>query len=399
MGRGFHIARAAFVAATLGAFATPALAVCPTSNQFKFLFNSQPATTLSYGSSYTYAATNGLGQSQSLTLSLSQNGLSNTAVNSIQLPAIGTLINDDNASRFLVIGGIFAARTPAITGGADVVVTTMTFAAPVRDVTFAIADIDFTNNQFRDWLIGIGRNGAATYTPTIVTPWGQANNGGTLTNASSSLTLGPTSTPYAVGAAEAVGTGNSNNNSNTGNITLSFPQPITSIEFRYGNYPLQSGETATGQQAIGFSGVSYCPMPSLTVTKTSAPYVTASTDPLRFNVPGADVIYTLTVTNANTSPVDMSTMVLTDALPAGVSFYNGDIDDAGPLTTNYAFDAGTSGLSFSASGLTYSNNGGTSYAYTPAAGYDAAVTALRFAPVGSMPADSSFTLRFRAQIK
>ena len=375
-------------------------AACPAANQYSFLFNSQAAATLSYATTYSYTATNPSAQTQNFTVGFITNGLSSSIAGGAQMPAISTLINNDNASRFLVIGGIFAGRTADVSVNNRVVVTTFTFPTPVRDVTITISDVDFTTNQFRDWFMAVGRNGASTYIPTLVTPFGQVNNTGPFTNASSSLTLGPVATPLAVTAAQGVGTGASPNTNTTGDITLSFAQPVTSVEVRYGNYPLQTGETATGQQAIGIKGVSFCPMPSVTLTKTNAPWsdpVNGTTNPKM--IPGADLIYTLTVANANTSPVDLSTTVLTDPLPSQVTFYNGDIDDAGPLTTNYDFNAGTTGLTFGAANLTYSNNAGATYVYTPAAGYDPAVTALRFAPVGSMAANSSFTLKFRARIK
>ena len=375
-------------------------AACPAANQYSFLFNSQAAATLSYATTYSYTATNPSAQTQNFTVGFITNGLSSSIAGGAQMPAISTLINNDNASRFLVIGGIFAGRTADVSVNNRVVVTTFTFPTPVRDVTITISDVDFTTNQFRDWFMAVGRNGASTYIPTLVTPFGQVNNTGPFTNASSSLTLGPVATPLAVTAAQGVGTGASPNTNTTGDITLSFAQPVTSVEVRYGNYPLQTGETATGQQAIGIKGVSFCPMPSVTLTKTNAPWsdpVNGTTNPKM--IPGADLIYTLTVANANTSPVDLSTTVLTDPLPSQVTFYNGDIDDSGPLTTNYDFNAGTTGLTFGAANLTYSNNAGATYVYTPAAGYDPAVTALRFAPVGSMAANSSFTLKFRARIK
>lgn len=378
----------------------PAYAACPANNQFNFLFNSQAAATLNYANSYTYTATNALAQNQNFTVSFFTNNLSSSIIASTQMPAIGTLINDDNASRFLVIGGIFANRTADVSTNTTVVVTTFTFPVPVRDVTITASDIDFTNNQFRDWFMAVGRNGASSYVPAIITPFGQANNSGPFTNASSSLTLGPVATPLAVTASQALGNGASGNNVNTGNLTLSFAQPVTSVELRYGNYPLQAGETATGQQGIGIKGVSFCPMPQLTVTKSVAPW----SDPVNGTtnakmIPGSDVVYTITVANADTSPVDLASAVLTDPLPPQVTFYNGDIDDAGPLTTNFEFSAGSSGLTFAPANLTYSNNGGATYAYGPSVGYDAAVNALRFAPTGTMAANSSFTLKFRAQIK
>lgn len=385
---------------TVVLFAGSATAACPAANQYNFLFNNQAAATLSYTGSYTYTATSTALGNQNFTVSFLSNGQSSNVAGGVTMPAINTLINDDNASRFLVVGGIFSGRTTDVSTNTRVVVTTFTFPTAVRDVTVTASDIDFTANQFRDWFMAIGRNGANSYVPGIVTPYGQANNTGPYTNTSSSLTLGPASTPGTVTASQAVGTGTSPNTDTTGNVTISFPQPVTSIELRYGNYPFTTGENTTGQQAIGFKGVSWCPMPSLSFAKTSTPYSdpqNGTTNPKL--IPGGDLLYTLTVTNSNSSPIDMSTAVLTDPLPAGVTFYNGDIDDSGPLTTNFSFDAGTSGLTFAAANLTYSNNGGTSYAYSPSAGYDASVNALRFSPQGTMAANSSFSIQFRARIK
>ena len=135
------------------------------------------------------------------------------------------------------------------------------------------------------------------------------------------------------------------------------------------------------------------------MAKTAAPFVTAAGDPARFNAPGSDILYTLTVSNIGGSTVDASTIVLNDVLPGKVSFYNGDIDGAGPLTSNFEFVAGSSGLTLATGNLSYSNNGGSSYGYSPISGYDTAVNAVRLAPQGTMAANSSFTVRFRAQIK
>ena len=381
--------------------AAPAHADCPAANQYSYLFNAQATTSLSYASSYVYTASSPALGSQNFTVSFLANGQTTNVAGGVALPAISTLINNDNASRFLVVGGIFSGRTADVSGGTRVVVTTFTFPTAVRDVTVTASDIDFTANQFRDWFMAVGRNGTSTYVPGIVTPYGQANVTGPFTGATSSLTLGPTNTPVTVTASQAVGTGASPNTDTTGDVTITFPQPVTAIELRYGNYPLTTGETATGQQAIGFRGVSWCALPNLTMTKASVPWSdpqNGTTNPKL--VPGGDVIYTLTVTNSNASnlaTVDLP--AITDILPAGITFYNGDIDDAGPLTGNFEFIPGTSGLTLATGNITYSNNGGATYAYAPATGYDTNVQALRFAPTGaSFAANSSFQIRFRARI-
>jgi uncharacterized repeat protein (TIGR01451 family) len=395
-------ARKALFAIGVGLFmAGPAHAVCPATNQFNYTFATETAATLNYANTYSYTATNGLGQSQAIGVSFISNGLSSSIAGGQQMPAITTLINDGGTTnRNLVIGGIFTGRTADVSVNTRVAVVVFTFATPIRDFSVQVNDVDFTINQFRDWLMVTGTNGTLSYVPSLTTPFGQSNaTGGTRTNASSSQALGATTTPVTITSSQSVGTGTSGNNSTTGTITASFMEPVTRIEVRYGNYPLQTGETATGQQAIGIQAISFCPMPQLTFAKSSAPFITAATDPLRFNIPGSDVIYSLTLTNSNSSPIDLNQVIIADPLPAQISFLNGDIDDAGPLTTNFEFVPGASGLTFAAGNLTYSNNGGTSYGYTPAAGYDPLVTAIRLNPQGSMAANSSFTLRFRARIK
>ena len=381
------------------AASTPAWAVCPAANQYNFSFSSQPATTLAYGSSFTYTATTPGGASQTFSVGFTQSGLTSTTVGGEVRPNLSTTHHGGTGLISLVVGGVLPSRTPDIAGATNVMVTTFTFPVPVRDVTFTMYDVDFGANQFRDWVM-IRGFGSATYTGSHATPFGTNNGAGPYASASSSLNLGPVTTPYVITAQQAVGVSVADNTTNIGNMTVSFVQPVTSVEIRYGNYPLTTGETATGQQAFGIGGVSFCPMPQLSLTKTATPYsdpVNGTTNPKM--IPGADVIYTLTIANADTSPVDLSTAVLTDPIPSNLTFYNGDIDDAGPLTTNYDFNAGSSGLTFAPANLTYSNTGGSSYAYAPSTGYDAAVNALRFAPAGSMAANSSFTIRFRARIK
>jgi hypothetical protein len=48
--------------------------------------------------------------------------------------------------------------------------------------------------------------------------------------------------------------------------------------------------------------------------------------------------------------------------------------------------------------VTFSNNGGATYAYTPGTSYDAAVDAIRMSGTGTIPPSGSVTVRFRARI-
>jgi uncharacterized repeat protein (TIGR01451 family) len=378
----------------------PAHAVCSTANQYRFNFTTPAAASLNYASTYNYAATSTALGSQSFNVSFVRNNLTTAAAGGENMPALTALISDGVSARSLVIGGIFGARSNAAFT-TNYVETVFTFTSPIRDFSVQVNDVDFTTNQFRDWVQFVGTNGAASYTPSLTTPFGTNNIvGGPKTNASSSMVLGASTTPVAVTVSQAAGTGASGNNATTGTITASFAQPVTVIRLRWGNYPLQAGETATGQQAIGIQSVSWCPMPSITLIKSSAPW----SDPINGTnnpklIPGGDLIYTLTVANTNSSPIDANALFLTDPLPAAFTFYNGDIDDSGPLTTNFNFVPGSSGLTLAASNLSYSNNAGSSYAYNPVAGYDAAANALRLAPQGSMAANSSFSVSFRGRIK
>jgi len=380
-----------FVALLAGA--TAARADCDAANRYVFSFANQGAATLSYGTTYSYTARNGNGATQTVTMALTQNGLSSTVAGGVTLPAIGTLVTGSSLAQTLTIGGIFSGRTTSLTGTTRIVTLTYSFAEPVRDVAFTLYDVDFASNQFRDWVQVTGSAG----TPEMASPPGNGN-GATAprTAIGSTVVFGTASTPVSVTATQAAGTTAAGNNSDEGTINVSFAAPVTSVTLRYGNYPYVTGENTTGQQAIGISGVSYCPLPRISVTKTSTPYLTTGIN--RFAIPGADVIYTFSVANTGGSPVDASTVVLTDVLPANVTFYGGDIDDGGPATGPFEFNAGTSGLTLPASGIAYSNNGGTSYAYQATTSYDANVRAIRLTPSGSFAANSSFTVRFRARV-
>jgi uncharacterized repeat protein (TIGR01451 family) len=391
------VAAAAIAAAMI---ASAAQADCPAANRYSFAFTTLSAQTLSYAGTYNVTATNGAGQSQVVTLSFVTNGLSSSLVSGTQMPEISTFINDGGTTtRNLVIGGVFTGRTIDVNAAARVVVTRFTLGIPVRDFTVQVNDVDFTADQFRDWIQINGTAGANTYTPIITTPHGTTNaNGGPRSAAASSQVLGPTSTPLVLSAQQTGGTGPSTNNSNTGTFSARFDQPVTELQVRYGNYPLSAGETVTGQQAIGIQTISFCPMPQVTVIKTSTPLSSSLADPKRFSAPGSDIIYAVTVSNSNSSPIDLDALIMTDILPPQLTFRAADFDDGGPLSTSFEFLSGTSGLTMSASDLTFSNTSGASFGYTPVPGYDSAVNAVRFSPKGKMAAGSSMTVRFRARI-
>lgn len=376
-----------FLAYLAMANAAPALAAtsCDSSNLYAFDFSNQATTQLAYGSTYTFTATNGASATKTFTVNIAQNGLSSTQVSNIQMPRIdNSLLATPANGRVLTIGGTFSARTASITGNTRVVTTTFTFASPIRELSMLVHDLDYTANQFRDWLWITGSDGTSTFSDPALT-----------LAISPTYRIGPGGTP-SLAANEAMGTGSSANNAANGNLTITFNQPVTSVTLRYGNYPLSTGENSTGQQAMGISTVNFCPLPNVTVTKSSAPLDTAGTT--RFAIPGADVAYSLTVTNSGGSTVDLNSVVLKDVLPANVTFYNGDFSSGSPGMGPFELTAGSSSITLPAAGRAYSNNGGSTYAYTPTSGYDPSVNAIKLTPSGTMAANSSFTIRFRARV-
>ncbi|TIX51256.1 hypothetical protein [Alteraurantiacibacter aquimixticola] len=386
--------RRLFQLAALGCtvLAMPAHAACSASNLYTFSYSSQSYQTLSYSGSYNYTASNSLGQTMPFTASFFANGLANRNVNGQALPAITNLITGANGARTLSLGGIFTSRTSNIESNTRVTRVTYTFAQPIRDFFIEVHDVDYTNNQFRDWMHITGSNGANTYAASMVTPHGTGNNGILPQTASgSSIRVGsPSGFPN---PDQAFGTsGSDNNNVNTGTISATFAEPVTSVTLTYGNYPLFGGEYSTGQQAVGIERLSFCPMPQVSITKTSEPVSGALG---AFDLPDNDVIYTITVSNTGGSPVDSNSLVLLDLLPEDIAFRNSPFDG----TTSLPFKlTGSAGMSLAPSGISYSQTGNGSFGYAPAAGYDNQVDAIRLVPSGQLPANGSIAIRFRAKI-
>ncbi|MEL6858616.1 MAG: hypothetical protein AAFO74_09535 [Pseudomonadota bacterium] len=144
----------------------------------------------------------------------------------------------------------------------------------------------------------------------------------------------------------------------------------------------------------------------LDVTKSTS---VSPLSPSPFAIPGSDILYTLTIESTGTAPVDEDTLFLVDTLPAEVSFYNGDIDGAGPVAGKVQFDPLSSGVSFSeATDLRFSDAALkpanlSECSYTPSSGYDPSVRHVCFAPKGQLlggaiQPNAEFSLTFRARI-
>jgi uncharacterized repeat protein (TIGR01451 family) len=174
------------------------------------------------------------------------------------------------------------------------------------------------------------------------------------------------------------------------------------------------GTLYTADQSVAISVVAIATgtTPLLTHQKT----VQVLSDPINGtvnpkNIPGAENVYTVSVSNTGLGGVDTNTLVIVDAIPTNSELYTGNFLAGAP----YAFiDAALpSGLSCPFTALInlsdcvdFSNDSGTTWTYVPNGGYDSAVTNLRFRLVGSMSADAvagspypGFSLQFKVRVK
>lgn len=147
----------------------------------------------------------------------------------------------------------------------------------------------------------------------------------------------------------------------------------------------------------------------MTVSKNSVPYsdpVNGTTSPKY--IPGALVTYQIAIANPSSLAVTQDSIVLVDALPPGAHLFTGDLGSPGSGPLSFVDGASLSGLTYNFSGLSsaiddvdFSNNGGTSWGYTPspdANGIDAGVTHVRIRLKGSMAPSSTFQIWIRCKI-
>jgi parallel beta-helix repeat protein len=177
---------------------------------------------------------------------------------------------------------------------------------------------------------------------------------------------------------------------------------------------LTSTATLGGQTSEFGGNVTVTSGPTLTYLKS----VAVLSDPLNDttnpkSIPGAMQVFTLRITNQGTGSVDNDTVAIVDAVPTNTALFVQDLGGAGSGPVAFTNGAPASALTYTFSGLgngtddlEFSNNGGTSWAYTPVAnanGCDPAVTHIRVRPKGTMAAASGagnpfFEVRFRVRV-
>jgi uncharacterized repeat protein (TIGR01451 family) len=148
------------------------------------------------------------------------------------------------------------------------------------------------------------------------------------------------------------------------------------------------------------------------VTKTSS----VDSDPINDDVnpkaiPGAEIVYSIIVTNSGSGSPDNKSIVIVDVLPANMTFFAGPFFGSSPVA--FLHDPSVTGLTYIFSGLAsttdsldFSDDGGTSFAYVPAPdidGLDPNVTHIRVIPDGIFAAsdgttDPSFEVQFKMDI-
>ena len=145
--------------------------------------------------------------------------------------------------------------------------------------------------------------------------------------------------------------------------------------------------------------ITIAPGPDLLVTKLA----TTVLDPINLTVlpkaiPGAEILYTVTITNQGPGPVDNDSVIVTDAVDAGLCMKVTDLGGGGSGPVAFQDGTPSSNLSYTfvslastTDDLEFSNDGGASFTYTPTAnalGCDPAVTDIRILPKGTFPADT-----------
>lgn len=154
--------------------------------------------------------------------------------------------------------------------------------------------------------------------------------------------------------------------------------------------------------------------PSLVFLKT----VAATSDPSNGttnpkNIPGAEVLYSLRVTNTGPTAVDNNSTFITDPIPANTELFVGDLGAANSGPIAFVQGTPTSALTWTYTSLTntaddvaFSDIDCITFTYVPVpvSSYDPVVKCIRLNPKGTMATTSGggnpyFELRFRVRIK
>ncbi|HEX8535070.1 MAG TPA: DNRLRE domain-containing protein [Allosphingosinicella sp.] len=156
------------------------------------------------------------------------------------------------------------------------------------------------------------------------------------------------------------------------------------------------------------------PAPSFSTAATTA--VSWDTYNLSVNpklIPGAIALRSLKITSSSAGYADSNSFVVVQAVPTQTSLYVKDLGSTGSGPLTFAQGTPTSGLTYTYTSLSsttddvsFSNDNGATYNYTPvpdASGYDGAVTHIKVSPKGTFAAAGSsgspnFTISYRFKV-
>ena len=202
-----------------------------------------------------------------------------------------------------------------------------------------------------------------------------------------------------------------------GNSSCTFTIKVTaSVAGTYTNTIKVGALTSTngGTNGSPASDMLVVVSPSLVFLKT----VSATSDPSNGttnpkNIPGAEVLYSLRVTNTGTTAADNNSTVITDPIPANTELFVGNLGGAilGPIdfvqgTPTSALTWTYASLASATDDVAFSNIDCVTFTYVPVPvlNYDPAVKCIQLNPKGTLATASGgsnpfFELRFRVRIK
>lgn len=305
---------------------------------------------------------------------------------------------------------VTAAQIPGVRSGAEcAIVVTKTFS-PDPIIAGGVSTLSITLNSNNDQAIsGIVLNDVFPTTPGSM----QVASPPTVTSSCGGGLLNSSGGPLAAGDAGV----RLNAGALVTNGTCTFSIKVTTAVA--GNYtntiPAGALATTSGQtNGAPASDTLLVNVSSLVFMKTAS--VTRDPSNLTVNpksIPGAEVLYTLRISNTGAVAADSNSTVITDPIPANTDLFVGDLGavNSGPVA--FVQGAPTSGLTWTFSSLgsatddlAFSNTDCTAFTYipVPVSGYDPAVKCIRLNPkgllaTGSASSNPSFELRFRVRIK
>lgn len=221
---------------------------------------------------------------------------------SINVGGTATLANISAGSPSTQPTGGFAASYSYIVNRTNTTSTnsvTITFSKPISKLQLVATDLDYgidANGAYQDQVTIVGNGPTGVVTPTAVAT--NAARVGIVGNVATSLSTANGGNCPTTGAG-----------SNQCNATFSFPQPVTSFVYTYGNGPGAANNPP--EQQVGLAALGFCVQnPDLALVKDDggASFVAGSTGS-----------YTFTVSNVGSAATSGTTTVK-DILPTGMSF-------------------------------------------------------------------------------